>query len=158
MDLAILRKIVWEEMLCGNMRANYFAELLRTYQRRDKWLRVGILVASSGAVATALPEISAWTKLLAPILAVSGSIWLLISQYSSLARDAADLHSGWSGLARDYERLWSHLDDPQAEAKFHQIYECGESLSKTGAKFPYKAKRLEYWLDQAGNLAAARYA
>jgi len=158
MDLTILRRVVWEEMLFANMRANYFAELLRTHQRRDKWLRVGTLVASSGAVATTLPEISGWAKLLAPILAVFGSFGLLISQYSVLAGDAADLHSGWSGLAGDYERLWIHLDDPQAEAKFHQIYECGESLSKTGAKFPYKAKRLEYWLDQAGNLAAARYA
>ncbi len=158
MDLTILRRVVWEEMLFASMRANYFSELLRTYQTRDKWLRVAILVASSGAVATALPEISTWAKLLAPILAVFGSFWLLISQYSMLARDAADLHSGWSGLARDYERLWSHLDDSQAEAQFHQIYEYGESLSKTGAKFPYKAKRLEYWLHQAGNLAAQRYA
>ncbi len=158
MDSTILRRVVWEEMLFANMRANYFAELLRTYERRDKWLRVGILVASSGAVATALPEISTWAKLLAPTFAVFGSFWLLMSQYSMLARDAADLHLGWGGLARDYERIWIHLDDPRTETEFHQIYERGESLSKTGAKFPYKAKRLEYWLDRAGNLAAARYA
>ena len=143
MDLTILRRVVWEEMLFANMRANYFAELLRTNPQRDKWHRVGTLRLGQTAC---------------PILAVFGSFWLLISQYSMLARDAADLHSGWSGLARDYERLWSHLDDSQAEAQFHQIYEYGESLSKTGAKFPYKAKRLEYWLHQAGNLAAQRYA
>ena len=158
MDSATLRRVVWEEMLFASMRANYFAELLRSYQKRDKWLRVGVLVASSGAVATALPEMSGWIRLLAPVLAVAGSFWLLISQYSTLARDAADLHSGWGGLARDYERLWNHLDESGAEVTFHQIYECGESLSKTGAKFPYQAKRLEYWLDQAANLAAARYA
>jgi hypothetical protein len=54
MDAEMLRKLVWEEMLCADMRANYFAELLRDYQTRDKWLRVAVLVASSGAVGTTL--------------------------------------------------------------------------------------------------------
>ena len=158
MNAMTLRKIVWEEMLCADMRANYFAELLRTYQKRDKWIRVGVLLASSGAVVTALSEMSAWIKLLAPIVAAAGSFWLLISQYSTLARDAADLHSGWAGLAKDYEHLWNHLKEPQAEATFEQIHERGESLAKMAAKFPYKAKRLEFWLDQAAALAIARYA
>jgi len=65
---------------------------------------------------------------------------VLISQYSVLAGDAADLHSGWSGLARDYERLCIHLDDPQAETKFHQIYECGGIALQDGSEVPVQGQ------------------
>jgi len=158
MDSKTIRRIVWEEMLYADMRANYFAELVRMYQKRDKWLRVAVLLTSSGAVATALAEVAAWIKLATPILVAAGSFWLLMNQYAAFARDAADLHSGWSGLAKDYERLWNHLDEPEAEATYNQIYERGESLSRMGTKFPTKSKRLDYWLDQAAALAIARYA
>ena len=158
MDSTRLHTIVWEEMLCANMRASYFAEMLRNYQAKDRWLRVACLVASSGAVVTALTQLDLTEKLVAPILATAVSFWLLIIQYGSLARDAGDLHAGWGGLARDYERLWNNLSDPHAEATYNQLYDKGEALSKAGAKFPYKKNRLNYWLDQAAALAAARYA
>lgn len=158
MDNTTLRRIVWEEMLCANMRASYFAELLRDYQMKDRWLRVAVLVASSGAVAAALIQVGLTAKVAAPVLATAVSFWLLICQYPSLARDAGDLQASWSGLARDYEKLWNNLDDPHAEVVYHEIYDQGETLSKAGAKFPYKDERLSYWLDQAALLATARYA
>ena len=158
MDAATLRKLVWEDMLCADMRANYFAELVGNYQRWDKWIRVGVLVASSGAVATALSQLDVLFKLVAPILATAGSFWLLMSHYGSLARDAADLHAGWNEISRDYERLWNNLDVQDAETLYYRIYERGDVLSKTGTKFPNKTDRLEHWLDQAARLASVRYA
>lgn len=157
MDSATLNRVIWEEMLCAQMRASYFAELVRSYQQRDKWLRVAVLMASSTAVGTALPELPVAAKLVAPIAATAGSFWLLLSQYSSMARDASDLHAGWSTIEKDYERLWNDLANPHAEAAFHQIYDRAETYSKAGAKFPNREKRLEYWLDQASKLAMARY-
>jgi hypothetical protein len=75
-----------------------------------------------------------------------------------MARDASDLHEGWGSLARDYTDLWNSLDRPDAEACYREIFNRGESLSKTGAKFPNKAKRLSFWLDHAAAMARARYA
>jgi hypothetical protein len=158
MDGTMLRKIVWEEMLLADMRANYFAELLRSYQAKDRWLRIACLVASSGAVATALTQLDVTAKLAAPILATATSFWLLISQYGSLGRDAGDLQGSWAALGRDYERLWNNLSNSNSETTYHQIYDRGEALSRAGAKFPNKKKRLSYWLDQAAALATARYA
>ena len=54
MDVERLRRILWEEMLCADMRANYFAELLRRYQSRDKWVRVAVLTPPTHAQGGAL--------------------------------------------------------------------------------------------------------
>ena len=158
MDANNLRKCVWEEMLTADMRSNYFAELVRHYLLFDKALRVATLIAASGAVGTAVAQLGSGLKLIAPILAAAGSFWLLVSQYGSMARDASDLHAGWSAVARDYERLWNELDSPGSEAKYHEIYDRAEELSRSGVKFPNKKGRLTYWLDQAASMAASRYA
>jgi hypothetical protein len=158
MDGQTLRTCVWEEMLTADMRSNYFAELVRHYLLFDKALRVATLIAASGAVGTTLSQSGTEAKLIAPILATAGSFWLLVSQYGSMARDASDLHAGWSIVARDYERLWNGLDSPGSEAKYHEIYDRAEELSRSGVKFPNKKARLNYWLDQAATMATGRYA
>jgi hypothetical protein len=152
-----LRRVVWEEMIFANMRANYFAELVSHYQKIEKTLRVVSLVSSSGAAATVLTAAPDWIKIGFPIIAAFVSLWLLFSQYGMMSRDAADLHVGWDGLAGDYERLWNHLEDPNAEALYYQIYERGESLSKTGTRFPNRKKRVSYWMDHSEQLLSARY-
>jgi|ERR1700733_10867362 len=157
MEADNLRRCVWDEMLNADMRANYFAELVGYYLKLDKWLRVATLLAASGTVGTALTQLDP-LKLGVPILATAISFWLLISQYVSLARDASDLHAGWSTVKRQYERLWNNLESRDAEAQYHQIYDSAEGLSKTGTKFPYKEDRLNYWLDHAASLATTRYA
>lgn len=158
MNKGTLRRSVWDEMLFANMRANYFAELVGHYLWIDKWLRVFSLVAASGAVATAFAQLDAVPRSIAPIVATALSFWLLISQYGSMSRDASDLHAGWSRAACEYEKLWNNLEAPDAEARYHQIFDSAESLSKSGGKFPNKKRRLGYWLDQAAKLATARYA
>lgn len=158
MEANKLRQCVWEEMLTADMRANYFAELVGHYLKLDKWLRVATLLAASGTVGSALSQWNEGVRLAVPIVATGVSFWLLLSQFGSMARDASDLHSGWSAIKRDYERLWNHLDVPDAEEQYHQIYDRAEVLSKSGTKFPNKKDRLGYWLDQAARIATARYA
>jgi hypothetical protein len=158
MDAENLRRCVWEEMLSAIMRSNYFAELVRHYLILDKGLRVATLVASSCAVVSALPQAPTEVRIIAPIIATAISFWLLVSQYGTMSRDASELHSGWSAIAHDYERLWNNLDSAGAEAEFHKIYESAEGLSKSGTKFPNKKRRTSYWLDEAVKTASARYA
>jgi hypothetical protein len=151
-----LRRRVWDEMLFAGMRASYFAELVRHYSSLEKAIRVLLLLASSGAAATVLTSAPEWVKFLFPLAATGGSLWLIFSQYGMFARDAADLHAGWSELQADYERLWNNLDG--GELLFDQIYARGNELSKAGTKFPNKKKHLQHWLDQATEIAQAKYA
>jgi hypothetical protein len=159
MQPEVFQKVVWEEMLYAKMRSNYFAELVHHYLKWDKGLRALALLASSGVVVAVLSQAS--TELVrfgVPIAAAAINFWLLLSQYTSMARDASDLHAGWSAVARDYEGVWTNLYVADAQARYQQIYDRAESLSKSGAKFPNKKDRLNYWLDQATTLSMARYA
>ncbi len=155
----IFQKVVWEEMLYAQMRSNYFAELVRHYQNLDKGLRVLALLSSSGVVVTVLLKAGAewWTYSVA-IVAAAINFWLLLSQYPSMARDASELHAGWSTAAHDYERIWTNLYAADAQKIYQQIYDRTESLSRNGSKFPNKKARLSYWLDQAAAMLMARYA
>ena len=158
MEAETLRRTVWEEMLYADMRANYFAELVRHYQNLDRGIRVCVLAASSGAAATTLSAAPPEIKIALPLAAAAGSFWLLFSQYSIMARDAADLHVGWNSIKTEYENLWNSLGDPNAEARYRQIYDRAEIFSKAGTKFPNKTRRLRYWLEQTTKLATTRYA
>jgi hypothetical protein len=154
----VFQKMVWEEMLYAQMRCNYFAELVRHYMNWDKGLRVLALLASSGVVVTVLLQTNNDVlKVGVPIVAAAISFWLLLSQYTSMARDASDLHAGWSAVAHDYEGIWTDLYAADAQAKYDEIYDRAESLSRSGTKFPNKRKRLSYWLDQAVAISQARY-
>jgi hypothetical protein len=152
MEIEMLRRMVWEEMLYADMRANYFAELVGHYQNLDRSIRVCVLATSSGAAATTLSGAPPEIKLGLPLVAAGGSFWLLFSRYGMMARDAGDLHVGWYSIRTEYERLWNALTGSNAEAQYHQIYDRAEILSKTGTKFPNKKRRLRYWLEQATQL------
>jgi len=155
----VFQKVVWEELLYAQMRSNYFAELVLHYMKWDKGLRALTLLASSGVVVTVLSQANAEVlRFGLPIAAAAISFWLLLSQYTSLARDASELHAGWSAVARDYEGVWTNLWAADAQARYQQIYDRAESLSRSGAKFPNKQDRLDYWLDQATTISMARYA
>jgi hypothetical protein len=155
---AVFRRRVWDEMLFAGMRASYFGELVDRCQKRERIIRVAVLVSSSGAAATVLSSAPKWLKLGFPIAAACGSFWLVFSQYGLMAREAAELHPGWSLAESHYQSLWNRLDSPEAEREFDRIYEQANVLSKSGTGFPYHAKRLEHWLDHAASIAIARYA
>lgn len=140
MEAEILRRSVWDEMILAGMRACYFSELVGNYQRLDKFLRLFVLLASSGAVVTALVEMDTSVR------------------YGLLARDAADMHERWLQIESEYDRLWNALADPDGEEKFREIYGRADHLSKAGTKFPRRTKRLDYWMDYVAMTKSARYA
>ena len=76
MDADRLYNRLWEEMVYANMRANFFGELVRVYQNWDKWLRLGVLVLSSGSAATTLSSLPIELRLALPVLATAASLWL----------------------------------------------------------------------------------
>src|SRR5213593_2765030 len=68
------QKVVWEEWLSAEMRANYFADLAGRYQANQRLLTWLTLIFSSGAATTLLsdwlPRTFGWVR---PVLALSAA-------------------------------------------------------------------------------------
>jgi hypothetical protein len=158
MDSDRLYNRLWEEMVYANMRANFFGELVRVYQNWDKWLRLGVLVLSSGSAATTLASLPIELRLALPVLATGASLWLFVSQYSTMSRDASDLNTAWEEIASRYEYLFNHLHEEGTEESFYKVFESAGKLSSKAAKFPQSGKRLLRCEKGAESILIARYA
>jgi len=143
---------VWEGILSGEIRANYFAELSNKYHGRQRGATWMVLLLSSGAVAAFLytgpfAEIAAWLRPLLPLLTTAVSVYMLATQNHKVAIESADLHSRWSSLARKYEALWEDIYADDAEERLQNLDQEAIELSKIGTAFPYREKAMRKWQD-----------
>ena len=137
---------VWEKMLEAEVRSLYFGDLATSYTKRKQAITGLSFILSSGAAAT----VAAHTSWLYPL--VTSAISAALTGYSiavGLDRKAATmakLHASWNQLQADYERLWYHWGDDDAEAQFDALQKQERIASETGAvEAPYDVPRIEKW-------------
>ncbi len=158
MDVETLYRRLWEEMVYANMRANFFGELVRVHQNWDKCLRLLVLLLSSGSAVATFSTFPGWLRLALPVVATLASLWLFLSQHSTMSRDAADLNSGWQDFAARYEYLFNHIHDEGTEKAFYETFDAAGKLSAKASKFPQRGRRLQYCENKAAEILKARYA
>jgi FtsH-binding integral membrane protein len=106
------QKNVWNGWLDSEARAHYFAELCGRYHQTQRWITWTILVASSGAAAAILSELSpgwSWLRLVLVLVSTALSLWLLVANHNRNATEFATLYIRWNRLAIDYEALWANM-------------------------------------------------
>ena len=135
---------VWESWLAAEIRATYFADLVQTFQSRQKFLIVGGLLLSSGAtftlLTTVVPANLNWIKPTLTVLAAALSLWSLVAKNERSSIDCADLHFRWNTLALQYEALWSNMFAEDAEARLTQLRSEEAAISKSSTSQPaYKS-------------------
>jgi hypothetical protein len=139
--------IVWESWLGAEIRAAYFADLVQTFQLRQKLLIVGGLLLSSGATITLLtaivPPHLSWIKPTLTLLAAGLSLWSLVAKNERSSIDCADLHLRWNTLALQYETLWSNMFTEEASAKLAQLRTEELAISKSSTSQPAYHRLLE---------------
>ena len=143
------QKDTWEEWLASEVRANYFAELVGHYQRRQRNLMWGILVLSSGAFTTSLsdwlPQQYRWFRAILPLLAAGLSLWLLLARYERSAAECSDLFLEWSGLGREFKGLWENMYLDGASDTLTSLLDKRDKLSKRCTNFPNRRDRVLKW-------------
>jgi outer membrane murein-binding lipoprotein Lpp len=145
------QKRVWEGMLSSEIRSNYFADFSGRYYARQRWATWGALVASSGAVVAVLadlPDSLAWLRIALPLATAALSGYSVVAQNQKYAVDAADLHSRWNRLAKDYEKLWENVYANDAQETLSSLDDRAVELSKAGAGFKYDERSMLRWQEQ----------
>ena len=60
----------------------------------------------------------------------------------------ARLHYQWNHLNADYEQLWNHMQDDNAERTLEDLRKRARELSEVGTEMPLDEKLLHKWEDR----------
>ena len=140
---------VWENMLAAEARSLYFADLASRYTRRNQWITGMSFFLASGAAASLIGKLPQWVPLV-----LSGGVALASAYSMAVGLDKkigtmAKLHSAWSQIAVDYDRLWNHTADTDAEAQLDQIIRREKDPSELATTdAPNDQKLLGQWQDR----------
>lgn len=136
----------WQEMAASEIRGLYFAELANQYARRKQWLNAATFLLSSGAVVSAFGNLM--PTLFPGLLGLAVATLTGVAMGSRLDEKAAvttKLHASWNHLAWEYEHLWNHWNESNAERTLATLQQRTRELSEVGTSAPYKPKRISYW-------------
>lgn len=140
---------LWQNKMSAEARALYFADIASCESTRKRWITGGSFFLGSTAVVTILSKCPPWISVLcSALIAIANGYQIAIGQDGKI-KTAGKLHLGWLKLEHDYETLWSHTQDTNAEALWLQYLECERELSETAAtEIGYKQKLWKSWLDR----------
>lgn len=137
---------IWEDLLAAEVRSLYFADLAAWYTTRKQFVTGASFFLSSGAAATLAAQVPTFVPLVMSTIAAILTAYSMAVSLDGKATAMAKLHSTWHSIAEDYNRLWNHWYDDDAELTFKEILirkrEASE-LASTNA--PYEEGRMEKW-------------
>jgi len=150
--------LVWREMLDAEWRSLYYADLANAMTRRKQWIMGCILFLSSGAAVTAFAKQPAWLSSFLAMGVAGLTAYLISANLEGALATLQKLHSAWARIQNDYERLWSHTFDDDAELELGRIQERGRAASALGMTASYQGKRVAKWQEWVDRLHSTSYA
>lgn len=142
------RTQVWENMLAAETRSLYFGDLASRYTARKQWITGLSFFLSSGAAATLIAQAPGWVPI---VLSLAVAIMTAYSIAVGLDRKIAvmaKLHSAWDRISQEYNQLWNHTNDADAEQRLIQIVERSREPSELATTdAPNDQKLLGKWQD-----------
>src|ERR1700729_143170 len=106
---------VWERMISAEVRSLYFADLTARYSRQKQWITGLSFFLSSAAAAALGAKAPTWAPLIMAALVAVLSAYSISAGLERKVQTMAKLHYSWLQLATDYDRLWNHIYDDDAE-------------------------------------------
>lgn len=118
------RELVWRSMLTAELNFRYFGALGARYRTWDRSAKVLLAITGSTTVAGwsfwSMTEFSWMWKLASVVGAVVGLV-LPIFDPAKTIETAERLHGAWFAILRDYEVLWSTVDEANETEGRHAI-------------------------------------
>lgn len=139
---------VWERMLAAEVCSFYFGDLATRYSRRKQLITGVSFFLSSGAAATLVGKAPGWVPLVLSITAAVLAAYSMAVSLERAVRTMAKLHYSWNHIAADYDRLWNHFWDDDAEDQFGELIRRERDLSELACtEAPNNRRLLEKWQD-----------
>jgi hypothetical protein len=136
---------VWQRMVEAEVRSMYFADLASKYTKLKQAITGVSFFLSSAAAATVIAASPKWIPAaLAVIVAILMAYSIAVNldgRISTLSK----LHYEWNRLDSEYERLWNHWNESDAENVLHKLIERGREISEIAAEMPYDEEQMNKW-------------
>ncbi len=144
---------VWENMLAAETRALYFGDFATRYTRRKQWITGASFFLSSGAAATIIAKSPLWVPLVLALVSALATAYAMAVNLDRRIATMAKLHSAWNQIATEYDRLWNHTNDEDAETQLESIMEKEKEPSELATTdAPNDQKLLAQWQDRVFSL------
>jgi hypothetical protein len=137
---------VWENMLAAETRSLYFGDLTARYTRQKQWITGSSFFLASGAAATLISKAPDLVPLGLAIATALVNAYAMAVNLDGRIATMAKLHSSWNQIATDYDRLWNHTYDEDAESQLEEIFSRERDASELATTdAPDKPELLAYW-------------
>jgi len=144
---------VWENMLAAETRSLDFGDLASRSARQKQWITGLSFFFSSGAAATIIAKSPQWIPLLLALMVAAATAYAMAVNLDRRIATMAKLHLAWSQIATDYDRLWNHAADDDAEECLEKIIEREKEPSELATTdAPNNQKLLEKWQNRVFSL------
>jgi len=138
---------VWERMVEAEVRSLYFADLANRYTRRKQIIAGLSFFLSSGAAATIIAKAPDWVPITLAVVVALSTAYSMAVGLDRYISSMTKLHYGWNHLAVDYEHLWNHWLDDDAERILDELVKQGMEMSEQATEIPYQEKLIDKWRD-----------
>jgi hypothetical protein len=139
-------KLVWENMLAAETRSFYFGDLAARYNRQKQWITGLSFFFSSGAAASIIGKSPQWLPTILALAVAAATAYSIALNLDGKVRTMSKLHSSWSAIGTDYNRLWNHTYADEAEEDLYDLIEkAKESSELATTSAPNDQKLLEKW-------------
>ena len=136
---------VWQKMVEAEVRSLYFGDLASRYTRRKQIITGLAFFLSSGAAATLAGKLPTWIPLVLAIIVAVTTAYSIAVNLDRYLRTLVRLHCEWNSISADYERLWNHWRDDDAERVMAELTKRARDASEAGTEMPYDEDSIEKW-------------
>src|SRR5439155_2539412 len=144
---------VWQLMFEAEVRSFYFGDLASRYTKRKQLISGIAFFLSSGAAAALIGRAPAWVPIVLSLVTASLTAYSIAVGLDKKSAAMTKLHSSWNRLNADFERLWEHWYEDNADEILHELMDRSIDLSEAGTEAPYEPALLDKW----GKVARDKY-
>jgi hypothetical protein len=138
---------LWQSKMEADARSAYFADLLACESRLKRIIVSTSFVLSSAVVVSTLASHPHISLVCAIVVVCSQGYTIGINQDAKI-KSLSRLHTEWLRLSHDYDRLWSHTQDLDAEELLNRFEDRELDLSEMAAsEVDHREKKWLKWLD-----------
>jgi len=136
---------VWRRMAEAEVRSLYFANLASRYNRQKQIITGISFFLSTSAAATLIAKLPPWVPVAFSVIVAIVTAYAMAVGLDRRIVTLTKLHYQWNQLSAEYEHLWNHWADPDANEALDELLKKARDASESATEMPYDEGLINKW-------------